>query len=54
MTRVIVDAGICGFTVAVDIIKLSAHKVRVLIASECEMLSEMLSEMGSLLEDIEK
>lgn len=50
MTRVIVDAGICGFTVVVDVIKLSAYKVRVLIASECEMLSEM----GSLLEDIEK
>ena len=48
MTKVVVEAGICGFTATIEVTKVSAHKVRVVIVSECEMLSEMGSQLEEL------
>ena len=48
MTKVIVEAGICGFTIEVDAVRLSANKVRVNVDSECDMVNEMNSQLGEL------
>jgi hypothetical protein len=49
MTRVIVDAGICGFTATIEVFKLSAKRVRVDISSDCEMVSKL----GEQLREVE-
>jgi hypothetical protein len=49
MTRVVVEAGICGFTSTIEVSKLSAKRVRVDITSDCEMVSKL----GEQLHDIE-
>jgi hypothetical protein len=49
MTRVSVEAGICGFTSTIEVSKLSAKKVRVDITSDCEMVSKL----GEQLRDVE-
>ena len=41
MTRVVVDAGICGLTTTVEVTKLSNRRAKVVIASGCEVVSEM-------------
>ena len=41
MTRVVVDAGICGFNVTVEVAKLSPQTVQMAIASECEIASKI-------------
>ena len=46
MTKVVVEAGICGFTIAVEVVRLSARRVRVSVASECDMVSEMNNQLG--------
>ena len=48
MTRAVVEAGICGFTVVVEVIKVSNHKVKVSLTSECDMVREMNSQLGEL------
>jgi hypothetical protein len=49
MTRVVVEAGICGFTSTIEVSKLSAKRVRVDITSDCEMVSKL----GEQLHDME-
>jgi hypothetical protein len=49
MTRVNVEAGICGFTSTIEVSKLSAKRVRVDITSDCEMVSKL----GEQLHDVE-
>ena len=49
MTRVVVDAGICGFTTKVAVTRLSARRARVVIASECDAVTEM----GSQLQEVD-
>ena len=40
MTRVVVEAGACGFTATVEVVRLSARKVSIALASDCEMVSQ--------------
>ena len=48
MTRVVVDAGICGFRSKIEVISVAKRSVRVVLTSPCEMvtkLSESLTEL---------
>lgn len=50
MTRVVVNPGICGMTVIIEVVKISKRRVRIEIASDCEMVTrvgESLAELGS-------
>jgi hypothetical protein len=40
MTKAVIDAGICGCTITVEVIKLSRRKVRVTIAGDCDMVNQ--------------
>jgi len=48
MTKVVVEAGICGFSITVEVVRLSARKVRVSVASECDIVREMNNQLGEL------
>lgn len=48
MTTVVVDPGICGFVTTVEVVRLTAHRVRVSITSGCEMVNEMNSQLSEL------
>jgi len=48
VTRVMVDAGICGFTVTIEVCKVDARTVRVVIASDCETVSKWGEQLGHL------
>ena len=48
MTKVVVEAGICGFSITVEVVRLSARKVRVSVATECDMVREMNNQLGGL------
>jgi hypothetical protein len=48
MTRIVVEPGICEFTTVVEVTRLSAWRVRVVINTGCEMVSEMNSELEEL------
>jgi len=48
MTKATVDAGICGFTALIEVIRLSPQRVRVAVTSECEMVSKMGEELKDL------
>ena len=41
MTRVVVEAGICGFTTTIEVVSLSARKVGVTVTSDCETVAKM-------------
>ncbi len=41
MTRVIVNPGVCGFTTTIDVNKVSKRRVKVVITSDCEMVTEL-------------
>ena len=41
MTRVIVNPGVCGFTTTIDVSKVSKRRVKVVITSDCEMVTEL-------------
>ena len=41
MTKVVVDAGICGFTTTIEVIRLSSRGVGIRVNSECEMVSKI-------------
>ena len=41
MTRVIVNPGACGFTTTIDVNKVSKRRVKVVITSDCEMVTEL-------------
>ncbi len=48
MTVVTVDAGICGFTSRIEVSKLSARSVSLLITSDCEMVSGLAERVREL------
>lgn len=48
MTKIVVDPGICGFTAVVEVTRLSARRVRVVIDTDCEMVSGMNGELAGL------
>ena len=48
MTRAVVEAGICGFTVVVEAMKVSNRKVKVSLTSECDMVREVNSQLGEV------
>ena len=41
MTKVVVEAGICGFTTTVEVSKLARRKVKVVITSPCEKITKL-------------
>jgi len=41
MTRVIVNPGACGFTTTIEVDKVSKRRVKVVITSDCEMVTEL-------------
>ena len=48
MTRVIVNPGICGFSTTIEVEKVDRRKVKVVITSDCETvtnLGELLTEL---------
>jgi hypothetical protein len=48
MTKVVVEAGSCGFKVIIEVIKVSARGVKVSLASDCEMVNEMNRQLREL------
>lgn len=48
MTRVVVDAGICGFNTTVEVARLSARRVRITLTSDCEAVSKLSEELKEL------
>jgi hypothetical protein len=48
MTRVSVDAGICGFTTIVEVSKIGRRKVSVVLTSGCEMVVSMDGQLQDL------
>ena len=41
MTRVIVKSGVCGFTATIDAEKVADERVKVVITSDCGMVTEL-------------
>jgi len=48
MTKVIVNSGICGFTVTITAEKVSAKKIRLSFDTECEMVLSMLEDISQV------
>lgn len=48
MTRVTIDAGICGFTTTVEASNVGRRKVSVVLSSECEMVESMNGQFEDL------
>lgn len=48
MSKVKVLAGICGFTAIIRVLKVGDYRARVEIASPCEMLKEMNTELKEI------
>ncbi len=48
MTKATVDAGICGFTALIEVIRLSSQTLRVVVTSDCEMVSKMGEELRDI------
>jgi hypothetical protein len=48
MTKVVIEAGICGYTITVEATKLSRRRVRVTIAGDCDMVNQMNSQLWEL------
>ena len=48
MTRVTVDAGICGFGTAVEVSKTGRRRVSVVLTSDCEMVASMNGQLQDL------
>jgi len=48
MTRVLVDAGICGYSTEVEVIKISAQRVSVALTSDCEMVNQVVEQVREL------
>ncbi len=46
MTTVIVDSGICGFSVTITAEKEKDKKIRISLYTECEMVKKMLEEIS--------
>lgn len=41
MTRVVVNPGICGFITIIEVDKVAKRRVRVVITSDCEMVTKL-------------
>ena len=48
MTVVEVDAGCCGFTTKIEILKVDDQMVKAAVSSDCEMITAWGKELGSL------
>ena len=48
MTRVVVEAGICGFTTIVEATKTAKRRVSVVVESDCEGVAEMNGELQDM------
>jgi hypothetical protein len=48
MTKVVVEAGSCGFKVIIEVIKVSARGVKIRLTSDCEMVNEMNRQLQEL------
>ncbi len=48
MTKATVDAGICGFTALIEVIRLSSQRVSITVTSDCEMISKMGEELTDI------
>ena len=48
MTKVVVDPGICGFTARIEVSRIDAETVSVVILSDCEMVSQWGAQLGHL------
>jgi hypothetical protein len=48
LTRVVVDAGICGFTTVVEAIETGRRKVSVVVKSDCEAVAKMNGDLRDL------
>jgi hypothetical protein len=41
LTRVVVNAGICGFTTTVEVARTARRRVKIVLASDCEAVAGM-------------
>lgn len=48
MTRVVVNAGICGFSTTVEATKTGRRRVSVVVESDCEAVAEMNGELQDM------
>jgi hypothetical protein len=48
VTRVVVDAGICGFSTTVQATKTGKRRVSVVVGSDCEAVSEMNGQLQDM------
>lgn len=48
VTKVTVDAGICGFTAIIEVVRLSSRRVKVAVTSDCDMVSKMSEELRDI------
>ena len=48
MTAVEVDAGCCGFTTKIAVLKVDEQMVKTTVSSDCEMITAWGKELGSL------
>lgn len=48
MTVVEVDAGCCGFTTKIEVLKVDEHLVKTSVSSDCEMITAWGKELGPL------
>jgi hypothetical protein len=48
MTRVVVNSGICGEVVTVEVVKVDRQRVRIEVTSECEMVAKMGESLAEL------
>ena len=48
MTVVEVDAGCCGFTTKIEVLKVDEHLVKAAVSSDCEMITAWGEKLGPL------
>jgi len=48
MTKVVVEAGICGFSTTIEVVKLSSQKVKITFSSDCEMINKLGQQLEEL------
>jgi hypothetical protein len=48
VTVVEVDAGCCGFTTKIEILKVDDQRIKAVVLSDCEMITAWGKELGSL------
>ncbi len=48
MTRITVDAGVCGYTATIKVEKIDRFTMRVIIHSECEQITAMNADLIEL------